>query len=561
MARPLHMQVANFEELWDWTENVLQPGMFDSDVDDEGNIMMYNKLVGGIRLRQVRVSNKSCELPASIMYKQRFAGNVIKDVAFVFPDVENEEGGGLCFSKYDASLSATEDYGPCTEQGRERLKGVEGVDLDTYNTSCAGSGFEYWSPLRTNAPQQTGIIDRSVIFDGGGYVRDIQAGEEKKLLAKYTLVEEFDEAINELKQFMWLDEQTRMVILSFSIYNGNFDLYASCVFRFEFTPGGTILPQYSFKMLKFFLWEGVSDMATALASPQVWTDAVVYLFVLKNTIGELVTWGKIRWRYGTSMPYFTNIWNMMEIINIVPFFLALGRRITFMSRPEFSGQYKYNVFVSRYQELGHMAALYQESFVFDSISILVSVLKMFKYLRLNEQTNMLWAVLTRAGRDIAFFMFTLGMFLAAFIIIGMQLFGSSIEGFIGVVEGFSMLMQMILGIVDMYNDLIIAAGVYGAMFFYVFIIFMFLILINVFLAILNDAYAGVKQEIEEKSEAARIAQEEREAEGIVDEKVSRRDKARALAAAARGRFHRFKNRVKSLRLRKRNAPPTGISDF
>ena len=246
------MQVANFEELWDWTENVLQPGMFDSDVDDEGNIMMYNKLVGGIRLRQVRVSNKSCELPASIMYKQRFAGNVIKDVAFVFPDVENEEGGGLCFSKYDASLSATEDYGPCTEQGRERLKGVEGVDLDTYNTSCAGSGFEYWSPLRTNAPQQTGIIDRSVIFDGGGYVRDIQAGEEKKLLAKYTLVEEFDEAINELKQFMWLDEQTRMVILSFSIYNGNFDLYASCVFRFEFTPGGTILPQYSFKMLKFF---------------------------------------------------------------------------------------------------------------------------------------------------------------------------------------------------------------------------------------------------------------------------------------------------------------------
>ena len=72
-----------------------------------------------------------------------------------------------------------------------------------------------------------------------------------------------------------------------------------------------------------------------------------------------------------------------------------------------------------------MAALYQESFVFDSISILVSVLKMFKYLRLNEQTNMLWAVLTRAGRDIAFFMFTLVMFLSAFIIIGMQLFGSS----------------------------------------------------------------------------------------------------------------------------------------
>ena len=50
-------------------------------------------------------------------------------------------------------------------------------------------------------------------------------------------------------------------------------------------------------------------------------------------------------------------------------------------------------------------------------------------------------------------------------------------------------------------------------------------------------------------------------EGHVDEKVSRRDKAKALAAAARGRYRRFKNRVKSLRLRKRTAPPTGISDF
>ena len=41
-----------------------------------------------------------------------------------------------------------------------------------------------------------------------------------------------------------------------------------------------------------------------------------------------------------------------------------------------------------------------------AVKLLISVLKMFKYLRLNEQTNMLWAVLTRAGRDIAFFMFT-----------------------------------------------------------------------------------------------------------------------------------------------------------
>ena len=34
------MDVRNFEEVWDWTNSVLVEGLFDSDVDDTGNIMM-----------------------------------------------------------------------------------------------------------------------------------------------------------------------------------------------------------------------------------------------------------------------------------------------------------------------------------------------------------------------------------------------------------------------------------------------------------------------------------------------------------------------------------------
>ena len=38
------MDIANFEEGWDWIEGVLGPGLFESDVDDTGNIMMYNQV-------------------------------------------------------------------------------------------------------------------------------------------------------------------------------------------------------------------------------------------------------------------------------------------------------------------------------------------------------------------------------------------------------------------------------------------------------------------------------------------------------------------------------------
>ena len=66
---------------------------------------------------------------------------------------------------------------------------------------------------------------------------------------------------------------------------------------------------------------------------------------------------------------------------------------------------------------------------------------------------------------------------------------------------------MLLGVVDMYEDLLIAAPskLIGIVFFFVYIIFMFLILINIFLAILNDAYAGVKGDIEEKKEERKFS--------------------------------------------------------
>ena len=81
--------------------------------------------------------------------------------------------------------------------------------------------------------------------------------------------EQFDEVLTELKNFLWLDEYTRAIIISFSIYNGNYNLYADCKFVMAFTPGGTIVPTYSFRILKFDIYENVVDLASALQSQSV----------------------------------------------------------------------------------------------------------------------------------------------------------------------------------------------------------------------------------------------------------------------------------------------------
>ena len=127
-------------------------------------------------------------------------------------------------------------------------------DVDKYNTSCVGSGFAWESRQHTKAP---GLMAGD---DGSGYdlprppatsrdlprppatsrdlarprryVRDIlplysvEHGEDIPRLRR----EETEEAIQELVDFLWLDERTRAMSISFSIYNANYNTCVPCNF-------------------------------------------------------------------------------------------------------------------------------------------------------------------------------------------------------------------------------------------------------------------------------------------------------------------------------------------
>ncbi len=104
-------------------------------------------------------------------------------------------------------------------------------------------------------------------------------------------------------------------------------------------------------------------------------------------------------------------------------------------------------------------------------------------------------------------------------------------------------------------------------FFFFYIIFMFLVLINIFLAILNDAYAYVKAQMEERAQARAAEREAAEASGELKPKKSLGARLRALrdvakaSAGSQSRFARFRNRVMGMRKRRKEGPPTGVYDF
>lgn len=316
-------------------------------------------------------------------------------------------------------------------------------------------------------------------------------------------------------------------------------------------------PRYQFRVLKLDLYENVESLTDALASTEFLLDMAVYVLVLKIFFTELFKYGHIRWTYGTSRPYIGNIWNMLEVMNVTPFFFSIMLRIIFL-QDENRIKYSNALFVPRYMELAGTADLYVVAFFLDSISILVSFLKLFKYFRLFDATSMLWTVIQAASKDIGFFFFMLGLFLAGAVVFAEQMFGPTLKDFSTPMKCVTALLNMLLGVVDIYWEMVRTAQdkTIATLFFLGYIVWMFMIIINVFLAILNDKYGDVRGKLDEERQRKREEKEAREKLEGTPEKKAFLERVRAVRGAARGRFQKFAGRVEAMRRRKKGTPKT-----
>ena len=95
-------------------------------------------------------------------------------------------------------------------------------------------------------------------------------------------------------------------------------------------------------------------------------------------------------------------------------------------------------------------------------------------------------------------------------------------------------------------------------FFIFYITWMFFILVNIFLAILNDAYGSVMGELQEELTAKRIAREERIAAGLEEPGGGMRQKLTVAQRAARNRMQRYRGQLKRLAKRKRRRGETTV---
>eukprot|EP00003_Mantamonas_plastica_P003024 TRINITY_DN1243_c0_g1_i8.p1 TRINITY_DN1243_c0_g1~~TRINITY_DN1243_c0_g1_i8.p1 ORF type:complete len:336 (-),score=109.88 TRINITY_DN1243_c0_g1_i8:26-1033(-) len=169
------LDVKNMEEIWNWIEGPLVSQITVNEwyngqtftKEEEGYIYLYNRVVGGMRVRQLRVVDDGCTI----------APNYRK----LYPH---------CWPDYSSETVSKKAFGP-------------------------GNKYKYKSPEETKIPTFVGRA-RSILYDGGGFVVDVDYNRS-------AIRSQFEE----LKRDRFIDKQTRALFITANFFNKNLNHFIS----------------------------------------------------------------------------------------------------------------------------------------------------------------------------------------------------------------------------------------------------------------------------------------------------------------------------------------------
>ena len=401
--------------------------------ENNTNYIFYeNRMLGVPRLRQLRIKKNVCAV------HQDFRD-----------DIDD------CYAEYSTANQDDTAYGD--EKGDAFMWKSE--------EELAGSGFT--SP------------ELKIKYDGAGFASELALARKDS-----------NEKLAYLKDHRWIDRQTRVVFIDFSVYNANVNLF--CVIRLvaEFPATGGVIPSSEFRTVRLTNEEGIWGQVTVILE-------YLYMAMIVYYIIEEILEIRIH-----KIGYFKNFWNILDVVIIIMSLACAAFRV-----------YRDNKVGSLLSQLSKKVDSYpiHDGTDFEWVSYLqiryvylaaflafFAWVKLFKYLSFNTTMTQLQLTLSRCATDIAGFSVMFFIIFIGYAQFGYLVFGQTVDNFSSFNESLFTLFRIILGDFD-FHELEQADYILGPTFFITYVFLVFFVLLNMFLAIINDTYSDVKEELSQKS--------------------------------------------------------------
>ncbi|KAG8223192.1 hypothetical protein J437_LFUL000358 [Ladona fulva] len=452
-------KASQVQDFWNFAEKVLIDALYWDHWNSVGNkaetkyakILYENELLGLPRLRQLRVRNDSCVVH---QYFRRLFDS--------------------CYDSYSSSAEDKEAFGPGD-----------------------GTAWRYHSPSELGGSSHTGLVKS---YPPGGYYLDLYPNKSKTIAI-----------LSDLKKNGWIDRGTRVIFLDLTVYNANVNLFCIIKLVMEFPPTGGVVPSWSFQIVDLIRYSTSFDYFVLSCEVLFvllvvfYTAEEIYEMVILKRKYLYILWSYVDLIILTVGFYYQNLLNLMLNCTFLQDLMALTISWASISMHLAS-------FVMTKVFLKHLVEATDEFNDFESIGywhgvfnnlvsliVLFAWLKLFKYLGFNKTMTQLGRSLMRSVTDVAGFSVMFLIVFFAFVQLGYLLFSAQVRDFSTFGNSTFALLRIILGDFD-FDTLQDASPVLGPIFFFCYVFFIFFILMNMFLAIINATYIEIKSEINARTQ-------------------------------------------------------------
>ncbi|KAJ8014337.1 hypothetical protein DPEC_G00039190 [Dallia pectoralis] len=376
---------------------------------------------------------------------------VVNNSCNIAKDFRNEISG--CYDVYNEKKEDGSNFGL-----------VNGTAWQ-YHTEKEMKGSSYWGLLAT--------------YSGGGYYQDLNKTKEQSAAV-----------LAEMMNNLWLDRGTRAVFIDFSTYNANINLFCVITLLTEFPATGGAISSYQIRTVKLIRYISSWDYFI------MGCESVFCLFILYYIVEETL---ELR-IHGFS--YFSSIWNTLDVVVILLAVVAIIFNVfrtvkvdnlldKLLEQPDI------------YADFGFLAFWQTQYNNMNAVNLFFAWIKIFKYISFNKTMTQLSSTLGRCAKDIMGFAIMFFIVFFAYAQLGYLLFGTQVQSFSTFVKCIFTQFRIILGDFD-FDAIDQANRILGPIYFVTYVFFVFFVLLNMFLAIINDTYSEVKEELSSQKDDLQI---------------------------------------------------------
>ncbi|XP_076327240.1 polycystin-2-like protein 1 isoform X2 [Tachypleus tridentatus] len=358
-----------------------------------------------------------------------------------------------------------------------------------------GTAWTYTKEKEMNGSSHWGLI---ATYSGAGSYIDLGTNKSQALTV-----------MNELRENLWITRATRAVFLDFTTYNANLNLFCVAKIVFEFPASGGMIPSWSFRTVKLLRYVTTFDYVILAC------EGVFCLFIIYYIIEEAI---EIK---HNKCKYFKSFWNILDILVILISLVCIAFSIfrTLMVNNVMESLLENPDVFSDFEFLGFWQTQFNNAVAID---VFFAWIKIFKYISFNKTMTQLSSTLSRCSKDVAGFGIMFCIVFFAYAQLGYLLFGTQVKDFSNFLKSVFTLLRIILGDFDFY-EIEAANRVLGPIFFLSYVFFVFFVLMNMFLAIINDTYSEVKAEIANQKNEFEIVDYFKQGINNIMGKIGKRD--------------------------------------